>query len=130
MLRWILFACLLPLPAAAERVMTGEEFEAFATGRTMDYSYGTDVWGREAYLPGRRVQFSFTDDECRDGSWYEDGPYICFVYDDDPSPKCWTYFTDGKNVQTIFIEDPPGSPRSDVRPTKEPLVCLGPDVGA
>jgi hypothetical protein len=126
MIRALLIACLLPFPAFAERVMTGPEFEAFSTGKTMDYSQFGEVWGREEYLPNRRVRFSYRDDECREGSWYEEGPLICFVYDDDGVPKCWTYFTDGKNVETLFEGD---FDRSEVSPTKEPLTCLGPDVG-
>jgi hypothetical protein len=115
-----------PLPALAERVMTAEEFDAYATGRTLDYSQFGDVWGREEYLPNRRVRFSFRDDECREGSWYAKGPQICFVYDDEGVPKCWTYFTDGASVETLFEGD---SARSDVGPADGPLTCLGPDVG-
>jgi hypothetical protein len=124
-----LILCLTPLSAAAERVMTAAEFEAFSTGKTMDYAIGSDAWGREEYLPGRRVRFSFTDDECRFGSWYEQGQMVCFIYDGDTDPKCWTYFTDGKNVTTQFAPDGPAATLSSVRPTKEPLVCLGPEVG-
>jgi hypothetical protein len=126
MIRALVIACLIPFPAFAERVMTAAEFEAFATGRTMDFIQFGDVWGREQYLPGRRVRFSFRDDECREGSWYEQGAQICFVYENDNVPKCWTYFTDGTNVETLFEND---FDRSEVRPTKEPLTCLGPEVG-
>jgi hypothetical protein len=129
-LRFLLIClAVLPLPAWADRVMSPAEFEDFATGKTMDYDDGFGVWGREEYLPGRRVRFSFTDDECRFGIWYDQGEQVCFVYDHDPEPKCWTYFTDGKNVTTEFANDGPGGTLSSVRPTKEPLVCLGPEVG-
>ncbi|MFM2390619.1 MAG: hypothetical protein RLZZ437_2174 [Pseudomonadota bacterium] len=130
MLRVVLtLAFLLPLPAWAERVMTPTEFEAYATGKTIDYADDFSVWGREEYLPGRRVRFSFTDDECRFGTWYDQGDQVCFVYELDPEPKCWTYFTDGKNVTTVFESDGPGGTVSRAMPTKEPLVCLGPQVG-
>jgi hypothetical protein len=122
-------ALLLPLPALAERIMTPAEFETYATGKTIDYADDFSVWGREEYLPNRRVRFSFTDDECRFGSWYAQDTQICFVYDFDPDPKCWTYFTDGKNVTTVFEGDGPGGTVSTALPTKEPLVCLGPEVG-
>ncbi len=124
-----LILCLVPLAAQAERVMTPAEFEAYSTGKTIDYEDDFSVWGREEYLPNRRVRFSFTDDECRFGTWYDQGDQVCFVYDDDPDPKCWTYFTDGKNVTTVFENDGPGGTISTARPTKEPLVCLGPEVG-
>ena len=130
MLRVVLtIALLLPLPAWAERVMTAAEFDDYATGKTIDYADDFSIWGREQYLPDRRVRFSFTDDECRFGTWYDQGDQICFVYDNDPEPKCWIYFTDGKNVTTIYQTDGPGGRVSTARPTKEPLVCLGPEVG-
>ncbi|MGL5011656.1 MAG: hypothetical protein ACRC6I_17400 [Paracoccaceae bacterium] len=130
MLRFVLaFLVLTPLQALAERVMTPAEFEAFSTGKTMDYNDGFSTWGREEYLPGRQVRFSFTDDECRFGSWYDQGDQVCFVYEGDPDPKCWTYFTDGKNVTTMFASDGPGGTVSTVLQTKERLECLGPEVG-
>ncbi len=130
MLRCVLILLgLAPLPAFAERVMSPAEFETYSTGKTIDYADDFSTWGREEYLPGRRVRFSFTDDECRFGSWYEQGDQVCFVYELDPDPKCWSYFTDGKNVTTVFEGDGPGGTVSTARPTKEPLVCLGPEVG-
>jgi hypothetical protein len=124
-----LILCLFPLSAQAERIMSPAEFEAYSTGKTIDYEDDFSVWGREEYLPGRRVRFSFSDDECRFGTWYDQGDQVCFVYDDDPGPKCWTYFTNGKNVTTVFEGDGPGGTVSTAIPTKEPLVCLGPEVG-
>ena len=126
---FVLFLALLPLPAWAQRVMTPAEFEAFATGKTLDYEDDFSVWGREEYLPNRRVRFSFSEQECRFGTWYDQGDEVCFVYEDDPEPKCWTYFTDGKNVTTIYTSDGRGGSVSTARPTKEPLICLGPEVG-
>jgi hypothetical protein len=125
----VIAVCLSALPAVAERVMTPAEFEAFSTGKTIDYSDEFSTWGREEYLPGRQVRFSFTDDECRFGQWYDQGDQVCFVYEGDPAPKCWTYFTDGKNVTTVFESDGPGGPISTARVTKERLECLGPAVG-
>ncbi|MGL4319382.1 MAG: hypothetical protein ACRCS3_00815 [Paracoccaceae bacterium] len=126
---FLTLALLLPLPAWAERVMTPAEFEDYATGKTIDYADDFGVWGREEYLPGRRVRFSLTDEECRFGTWYEKDDQVCFLYDFDPELKCWTYFTDGKNVTMVYESDGPGGTVSIARPTKEPLVCLGPEVG-
>ena len=130
-MRCVLVICLamLPLPALADRVMTPTEFEAYATGKTLDYADDFSVWGREEYLPNRQVRFSFSKSECRFGRWYDQGDQVCFVYDDDPEPKCWTYFTNGKTVTTVYESDGPGGTVSTARPTKEPLICLGPEVG-
>lgn len=124
-----LILCLLPFAAQAERVMTPAEFEAYSTGKTLDYEDDFSVWGREQYLPNRRVRFSYSQGECRFGEWYDKGDQVCFVYEDDPEPKCWTYFTDGKNITTVFENDGPGGAISTAKPTKERLECLGPAVG-
>lgn len=116
-------------PALAQTLMTADEFDAFATGKTMDYIVGGTIYGREVYLPNRRVRWAFTADECRSGSWYGEGDYICFLYDDDPEPKCWTLWREGEGLAASYITDPPGSEPRQVLETDEPLACEGPDVG-
>ncbi|MGL4236269.1 hypothetical protein [Tabrizicola sp.] len=124
-----LLACLIAAPGAAETPMNAEEFEAFVTGKTMDYiAYGTP-FGREVYLPDRKVRWAFTDDECRSGSWYGDGDYICFLYNGDPEPKCWTIWQRGQDLAASYITDTPDIPPRQVVETDEPLACEGPDVG-
>ena len=49
-LRAIAF-CLLPLPAIAETPLTGAEFEALTTGKTMDHVLFGEVYGAERYFP-------------------------------------------------------------------------------
>ena len=89
-MRAALALCLiLPAPALAETPMTAEEFEAYVTGKTMDYIADGQVFGREVYLPGRKVRWAFTAEECKLGHWFGQGDQICFLYDGDPEPKCW-----------------------------------------
>ncbi len=44
---------------AADAPMTAAEFEAYATGKTLTYAVGGEVYGAEQYLPGRRVLWAF-----------------------------------------------------------------------
>ncbi len=126
-----LFAALAmtTLPAFAETAMTADEFDAYATGKTLTYSMGGDVFGTEQYLPNRRVRWAFTQEECRDGYWYEENELICFVYEHDATPQCWKFWTDGDGLKARFENDPAGTELSEVAQTNGPLICAGPDVG-
>jgi hypothetical protein len=119
-----------PLSAAAQEPMTAEEFEAYATGKTLSYAQGAEIWGTEQYLPGRRVVWAFSEDECQYGTWYQQGENICFVYDNDPTPQCWTFWRQGDGLRARFEGNPDGTELAEVGQSEEPLACPGPDVGA
>ncbi len=119
----------LASPALAQTPMTVEEFESAVTGKTMDYIVRGTQYGREVYLPDRRVRWAFTAQECRSGSYYGDGPHICFLYDDDPQPKCWLIWAEGDGLGASYITDDPGTEPRQVLETDQPLACEGPDVG-
>ena len=82
---------LVPLSALAETAMSGEEFDAYTRGHTFYYGAGGTPYGGEEYLDNRRVRWSFLDGECQEGYWYEAGELICFVYENNPDPQCWTF---------------------------------------
>ena len=124
-----IIVALLPLPAMAETPMTGAEFEAYSTGKTLTYAQGGVIWGTEQYNANRVVMWAFTDDECRAGYWYEDGDQICFIYDDPADPKCWLFYLDASGMRARFATDPPEMDLSEVANSAEPIGCLGPDVG-
>jgi hypothetical protein len=113
----------------ADAPMTGAEFEAYATGKTLSFAQDGVVWGAEQYLPGRRVIWAFTDDECQYGHWYEDQGNICFLYDNDLDPQCWRFFREAGGLRAIFMGADGGTSLSEVGQSSEPLNCPGPDVG-
>ena len=115
--------------AGAETRMTAEEFEAFATGRTLDFANEGGVFGTEEYLPGRRVRWAGTDGQCMTGSWHEWSGHVCFVYDGDPFRHCWTLWRDGAAVTARSFDDQPGDAPRRVTEAAAPLACRGPDVG-
>jgi hypothetical protein len=129
MLRPLVLSLLLTAPALAEPLMTAEEFDAYATGKTLDYLEFGEVFGREVYLPGRQVRWAFTDKECKLGRWFPQGDQICFLYDGDPETKCWRIWRDGDGLAASYATDTPDMPPREVRQTTEPLACPGPDVG-
>ncbi len=48
----LLAFCLSGVAFAAETPMSGAEFEAYATGRTLTYAERGVIYGIEEYLPG------------------------------------------------------------------------------
>lgn len=120
----------LPAPAAEPgQPMSAAEFEAATVGRTLYYNSGGLAYGVEQYLPGRKVIWAFLGDDCRKGEWYEDGGFICFVYEDNAEPQCWTFFQSDDGLLARFRGDPFGLPLIAVEESPEPMACLGPNVG-
>lgn len=128
------FAYLLPLflalPAAAQDgpPLTVEQFESYVTGKTLSYADQNGVWGTEQYLPDRRVVWAFTKDICQYGTYFAQDDQICFVYDDDPTPQCWTFWQGEEGLEALFSGDS-ATHLSEVKQSAEPLGCPGPDVG-
>lgn len=120
---------LLPLPALSDTLMTAAEFEAYVTGKVMDFSQSGQVWGTEEYKPNRRVMWAFTAEECREGYWYPKDEEICFIYEDPNDPQCWLFYKTEGGVSVRFVGDPPESVLSTVTESPGPLGCPGPDVG-
>ena len=88
--------------AAAETAMSPAEFEAWSTGRTLDYYIDGSLWGSEMHLAGRATLDADVGGVCRTGLWYPQGDAICFVYDDSPGPYCWRFLKDGDQVRAEF----------------------------
>ena len=118
-----------PLTGLAETPMSGAEFEAYVNGRTLTYAENGVIYGIEEYLPNRRVRWAFTEDECRDGFWYEEDNQICFVYEGDIGLQCWRFTRSGSGLIARFMGAGDGREVYEAQQSKEPLRCLGPDVG-
>jgi hypothetical protein len=123
------FAVLAANAGQAQTTMTGQEFEDYATGKTLTYASNGQVYGVEQYLPNRRVRWAFVDDTCRIGHWYEDAGEICFVYEHDATPQCWTFQMEGGKLMARFVSEPSETELKEVNQTDAPLACTGPDVG-
>lgn len=115
-------------PAAADTVMTPEEFEAWSTGQTLDYSIAGAFWGSERHLPGRRTLDADAEGPCTKGRWYPQGDAICFTYDISPGPHCWRFLRHQGTVLAELVGGPDPLV-AEVTLAPEPLACPGPDVG-
>ena len=125
----LLLAFLLAGPAFAEGFLDAEGFDAATRGKTYSYSSGGAPYGAEEYLPNRRVRWSFLDGECLDGVWWQEGDFICFEYQDDPEPHCWTFQQGPSGLVATLSSEEGGRVLYEVEQSDKPLMCLGPKVG-
>ncbi|MBL9064160.1 hypothetical protein [Tabrizicola sp.] len=128
-MRFILFALLIATPLRAETPITAETFEAHVTGKTLTYRQFDYVFGIEEYLPDRKVRWSTAPTECLYGSWYPQGDDICFVYEYDPTPACWTFWLKDGALVALSSTGLPGEELHEVDASARGLPCPGPDVG-
>ena len=119
----------LACPALAGQPLTAEEFEAHVLGKTVTYSQFGTLFGTEEYLPNRQVRWSVAENLCQYGTWYPQVSDICFVYEDDPRPHCWTFWKEGEGLVALSVEAEPGEELYEVSQSDAPLPCPGPDVG-
>lgn len=129
MLRPSLALLFLVAPALAETPITAQEFEAHVTGKTITYQQFQNLFGIEEYLPDRKVRWSTAPDECQYGSWYPQGKDICFVYEYDPTPACWTFWMKDGALVALSTTGLPGEELHEVQASDQGLPCPGPDVG-
>ncbi len=127
-MRLMLALCLIGTAAAAQTPMTAAEFEAWSTGKTLDYAIGGEIYGSEMHLPGRKTLDADLDGPCIEGSWFPQGDAICFNYEENPGPHCWRFWREGTSVMAEIV-DSPDAPISEVTIAPAPLSCPGPDVG-
>lgn len=122
-------ALLTALPALAQERMTAEEFDAYTRGKTLFYGRDGAAYGAEIYHDNRRVQWSFLDGQCKEGRWFEQDTHICFVYDDNPDPQCWSFVEGPSGLIATFENEPDSTALYEAQDAGEELLCLGPKVG-
>ena len=128
----LLTLCLLTTGtmATADQLMSADEFDAYTRDKTFFYGSQGQAYGAEEYLSDRRVIWSFLDGQCQNGTWYPEGDQICFVYENLPDPQCWSFQKGPGGLIARFENDPEQTELYEVEKSHEPLVCLGPEVGA
>lgn len=109
--------------------MSAQEFDEYTRGKTFYFASDGEPYGAEEYLENRRVRWTFLDGACKEGEWFEQGDMICFVYEDQPVPQCWSFEISADGLTAQFENDPNQTVLYEVRRSPEPLMCLGPDVG-
>ncbi len=129
----ILLSCALSwalaTPIMAQKTLSPAEFEAYVTGKTLYFGQAGKAYGVEQYLKNRKVRWSFLDGNCKDGRWYVETDLICFVYEDNPTPQCWSFELTTKGLKAEYQSKPGVGTLYEVNETSEPMECLGPKIG-
>lgn len=123
------FAC-APF-ANAEDIVSPSEFQRLSEGKTLYFSRGGRFYGAEQFYTRRRSLWQFADGDCDNGEWYAQGDFICFVYDQNPTPQCWHFLRRGNDRFAARAEGT--TEEFDIlleTVDEEPLDCKGPDIGA
>ncbi|RYH09123.1 hypothetical protein EU800_14145 [Tropicimonas sp. IMCC6043] len=115
--------------ASAQTPLSAEDFDRLTQGRTLMFFSEGEAYGAERYKPGRRVVWTFLDGKCKDGHWYQQGEFICFVYEGVATPQCWTFFANGAGLSALFEGRQDGTELYEAGEADEEFICLGPDVG-
>lgn len=125
----LIVLALLPLNLRAAEPMSARDFEAYVTGKTLYFGQNGEAYGVEEYLEDRRVRWSFLDGKCKDGVWFEEDGLICFVYEDNYTPQCWSFYRDSGGLRAVFQNDPENTTLYEAQQDDEPMICLGPEIG-
>jgi len=125
----LVLGLMLAAPVAAQTTMSAAEFDAYTKGKTLFYGSEGAPYGAEVYHEDRRVQWSFLDGECKEGSWYEDAGLICFVYEDRQDPQCWSFTKGPRGLIARFENNPETNELYEAQDVGEEMLCLGPKIG-
>ncbi|GAA6174876.1 hypothetical protein GCM10007927_19180 [Sulfitobacter pacificus] len=109
--------------------MSAEEFDAYTKGKTLFYGNSGQAYGAEIYHENRRVEWSFLDGECKSGAWYESNGLICFTYENNPTPQCWSFIKGPNGLIARFENRPDTTELYEAKEGDQEMLCLGPKVG-
>ncbi len=121
-----LILAVLPLASQAQEAdapLTAEGFEAIVQGRTFDTHNFSGRYGVETFLPGRRAIWRDAG-QCLEGRWRAEGELICFDYEGDPQPYCWTYHDRGGWLMA-WLDGDRGTDPIMLYPAAEVVTCDG-----
>ena len=77
----------------------------------------------------RRVEWFFLDSKCKQGEWYEADGLICFTYEDNPDPQCWSFVEGANGLIARFENEPNTTELYEAQDQGQEMLCLGPEVG-
>jgi hypothetical protein len=121
-----LILAVLPLASQAQEAdapLSAEGFEAIVQGRTFDTHNFSGRYGVETFLPGRRAIWRDAA-QCLEGRWRAEGELICFDYEGDPQPYCWTYHDRGGWLMA-WLDGDRGTDPIMLYPAAEVVTCDG-----
>jgi hypothetical protein len=124
-----LLICIAAVPALGQNLLSAEDFDFYTRGKTLFYGRDGTAYGAEVYHENRRVTWSFLDGLCKEGEWYEADGLICFVYEDDADPQCWSFARGDGGLIARFENSPTTTELYEAQDAQEEMICFGPKVG-
>ena len=126
MLRTALALALIAVPAAAQEMLTPDQFLDRANGHTLtfvDAPSGALV-GVEQFLSRSRSVYARADGSCAYGTVTVEGPELCFRYDDDPGRlHCWWPFESDGTLHVRLAEPDTGEVQRVDGLSENPVMC-------
>jgi hypothetical protein len=111
------------------KILSEEAFSNYVTGKTLTYSKHGEFFGTEEYLPNNRVRWSLSEGECQEGRWFAQAEKICFLYQGQSTPQCWSFLTGETGLIAQNGDAPASGDIFESFKTTVPLYCHGADVG-
>ena len=85
--------------------ITVDEWRAMATGRTLTYKIGGELWALEHYFAGTNyVALQLYDGTCLQGTWDYQAPLFCFHWDGQGS-SCFRHVRLGSEIIVVETQD-------------------------
>ena len=130
MIRFLIALVFLAAPAAAERILSQEEFDEISRNQTQYFYRNGEFFGAEQFNDNRESIWLFQNGQCDRGVWYPEDDYICFVYETEPTPQCWHMIEKDNGDLVARLRD--ADPDFDIVLRfidQAPLPCNEPEVG-
>ncbi len=120
---------ILPSVLQAETILSPDEFQAYAEGKTLYFSQQGKPYGAEQYLRGRKSIWQYGDGTCARGIWFPRKSEICFLYEGDTDEQCWHFLRKKTGYGARAIGREPAADLDVTWRNERPISCTGPDVG-
>ena len=130
MIRLVCALMLSAAPLLAEPLDTAQKFQDYVGGKTMFFHLGDGrIHAAETYLSDQKVRWSLATGACLEGEWWAQGGQICFTYENNPDPQCWTVEVTSSGLTAT--SDAPENPLVifEAVGAEGEQLCLGPKVG-
>lgn len=124
-----IFFLILPGTLNAADILSPEEFESYAAGKTLYFAQQGYPYGVEQYLPGQQSIWQYADGTCTKGIWYSRKNLICFVYENDGEEQCWHFLKKGEAFAARAEGREPEADLDVIWRDTRPIECKGPNIG-
>jgi hypothetical protein len=129
MFRIVALLSFLPASLFAQDVLSPQEFETYAQGKTLYFAQQGQPYGVEQYLPGQQSIWQYADGSCVRGVWFARKELICFVYEGGETEQCWRFLLKGQRYAARADGREPAADLDVIWRDEDPIACKAPDLG-